>query len=48
MKDGKEEKSVEDDGDYYIDEKTKSATLSSRGIQKLEKMLQIENLYQDL
>ena len=49
MKDGKEEEEGTDDGgDYYIDEKTKSATLSSLGIAKLEKMLNVDNLYKDL
>jgi len=40
----------EDDqtGDYFIDEKTKTAILSSAGIEKIEKMLNIENLYRDL
>jgi preprotein translocase subunit SecA len=38
----------EEDGDYYIDEKTKTAALSSRGIAKLENILQVENLYRDL
>ena len=38
----------EEDGDYYIDEKTKTAALSSRGIAKLEQILQVENLYSDL
>ena len=40
-------KSVED-GDYYIDEKTKTVSLSSEWILKLEKMLGVENLYKDL
>ncbi len=47
----KEEKRIhddEEDGDYYIDEKTKTASLSSRGIQKLETTLGVENLYKDL
>ena len=48
MKDGKEEKEEDDGWDYYIDEKTKSATLSSAGIEKLESLLQVENLYKDL
>jgi len=39
---------TEEDGDYYIDEKTKTAALSSRGIARLEKMLKIENLYKDI
>jgi preprotein translocase subunit SecA len=28
-----------EDGDYYIDEKTKTVALSGQGIQKLEQML---------
>jgi preprotein translocase subunit SecA len=35
-------------GDYYIDEKGKTATLSEQGIEKLEKILNIEHLYRDL
>ncbi len=34
--------------DYYIDEKAKTALLSSQWIAKLEKMLWVENLYRDL
>lgn len=47
MKDdgGKEQ---EEDGDYYIDEKTKTASLSGRGIAKLEELLKVENIYKDL
>lgn len=41
-------KDQEDDGDYYIDEKTKTASLSGQGITKLEQVLKIENLYKDL
>lgn len=37
----------EENGDYEIDEKSKSAILTSRGIQKLEDILQVENLYKD-
>ena len=48
LTDAKGEKAQEEDGDYYIDEKTKTASLSSRGIQKLEEILQVENLYRDL
>lgn len=48
MKDEKEEEIEDDGGDYYIDEKTKSVTLSSTGIAKLEKMLNVEHLYKDL
>ncbi len=32
-------------GDYTIDEKAKSAALTEQGIQKVEKMLKIDNLY---
>jgi len=41
-------KDQEEDGDYYIDEKTKTAALSGRGITKLEQILKVENLYKDL
>jgi preprotein translocase subunit SecA len=41
-------KDQEEDGDYYIDEKTKTASLSGRGIAKLEEILKVENLYKDL
>ncbi len=34
--------------DYFIDEKSKSASLSEEGITKLEKMLGVEHLYRDL
>lgn len=44
---GKEEEQ-EEDGDYYIDEKTKTASLSGKGIEKLERLLNVENIYQDL
>ena len=44
-KSGKEQ---EEDGDYYIDEKTKTAALSGKGIAKLEHILNVENLYRDL
>jgi len=41
-------KDQDEDGDYYIDEKTKTASLSGRGITKLEQILKVENLYKDL
>lgn len=37
-----------EDGDFYIDEKHKTATLSGQGITKLEHILWISNLYKDL
>ena len=42
------EEQSEEDGDYYIDEKNKNVTLSSRGIAKLENMIGVENIYNDL
>jgi len=41
------EKEQEEDGDYYIDEKTKTASLSWKWIAKLEQLLNVENLYKD-
>ncbi len=38
----------EEDGDYYIDEKTKTVSLSGMGIKKLEEILKVENLYKDI
>ena len=38
----------EEDGDYYIDEKTKTAQLSGRGIARLEELLKVENIYKDM
>ncbi len=48
LTDVKSGKDQEEDGDYYIDEKTKSASLSWRGITRLEWILKVENLYKDL
>lgn len=42
-----EPKEQEEDWDYYIDEKTKTASLSGLWIAKLEKILNVENLYKD-
>lgn len=44
---GKDE-NQEEDGDYYIDLKTKTASLSGRGIEHLEEMLSVENIYKDM
>lgn len=30
---------MEEDGDYYLDEKNKTALLSGKGIEKLERLL---------
>lgn len=48
VKNGKEDEVEDDGGDYYIEEKSKSVTLSSHGIAKLEKILKVENIYKDL
>ncbi len=42
--DDKEHQDVQVDGDYIIDEKKKTATLTLRGIEKAEKAFSIENL----
>jgi preprotein translocase subunit SecA len=36
---------VEETGDFWIDEKAHSATLTEEGVHKVEKMLGVENLY---
>ena len=41
-------KEQEEDGDYYIDEKTKTAQLSWKWIAKLEEILKVENIYKDM
>lgn len=41
-------KNQDEDGDYYIDEKTKTASLSGKGIAKLEELLNVENIYKDM
>lgn len=47
--DGKnKEEDVGPQWDYYIDEKSKAATLSEIGIEKLERLLKVEHLYRDL
>ncbi len=38
-------KGIEETGDYWIDEKAHSATLTEAGIHKVEKMLGVPNLY---
>jgi preprotein translocase subunit SecA len=42
---GEPAKEIEETGDYFIDEKSHSATLTEAGIRKVEKILKIENLY---
>jgi len=48
LNDDKKMKDQEEDGDYYIDEKTKTASLSGRWIARLEEILWVENLYKDI
>ena len=43
-----DEETTEDQGDYFVDEKLKTVSLSSQGIEKLEKILNVENIYRDL
>lgn len=42
------EEEIDQSGDYFIDEKTKSVSLSSAWIAKLEQMIGVANLYKDL
>ncbi len=48
LKDKKDEDNQDDWGDYFIDEKSKSVSLTEHGISKLENMLGVEHLYRDL
>ena len=48
LSDDKKPKNSQEDGDYYIDEKTKTASLSGEWIKKLEWILNVENIYKDL
>jgi len=42
---GDHNKGLEETGDYWVDEKVHSATLTEEGVHKVEKMLGVENLY---
>ncbi len=42
---GEAAKGIEESGDYWIDEKAGSATLTEEGVHKVEKLLKVENLY---
>jgi len=42
---GEVSKAIEETGDYWVDEKSHSATLTEDGVHKVEKMLGVENLY---
>jgi preprotein translocase subunit SecA len=43
---GEPAKGIEETGDYWLDEKAHSATLTEAGIHKVEKALGVENLYE--
>ncbi|HEY5658625.1 MAG TPA: preprotein translocase subunit SecA [Myxococcota bacterium] len=42
---GEASKAIEETGDYWVDEKAHSATLTEEGVHRVEKLLRIENLY---
>jgi preprotein translocase subunit SecA len=42
---GEPSKGIEETGDYWVDEKHHSATLTEEGVHKVEKLLGVENLY---
>jgi preprotein translocase subunit SecA len=42
---GDHQSGVEESGDYWVDEKAHSATLTEDGVHRVEKMLGVENLY---
>jgi preprotein translocase subunit SecA len=42
---GEPTKGIEETGDYWLDEKAHQATLTEQGINKVQKMLGVENLY---
>ncbi|MFT5442034.1 MAG: preprotein translocase subunit SecA, partial [Myxococcota bacterium] len=42
---GEPSKEIEETGDYWLDEKSHSATLTEAGIHKVEQILNIDNLY---
>ncbi|MEM7413825.1 MAG: SEC-C metal-binding domain-containing protein, partial [Myxococcota bacterium] len=42
---GEAAKAIEETGDFWVDEKAHSATLTEEGVHKVEKLLRVENLY---
>jgi preprotein translocase subunit SecA len=42
---GEVSKDIEETGDFWVDEKAHSATLTEAGVHKVEKLLRVENLY---
>jgi preprotein translocase subunit SecA len=42
---GEVAKEIEETGDYFVDEKAHSATLTEEGVHKVEQLLRVDNLY---
>src|SRR5258705_431659 len=42
---GEVSKEIEETGDYFVDEKSHSATLTEEGVHKVEQLLRVDNLY---
>ena len=42
---GERSKDIEESGDFWVDEKAHSATLTEEGVHKVETLLRVENLY---
>jgi len=42
---GEASKEIEETGDFWVDEKAHSATLTEEGVRKVEQILRVENLY---
>ena len=42
---GEVAKEIEETGDYWVDEKSHSATLTEEGVHKVEQLLRVDNLY---
>ncbi len=42
---GEHSKGIEETGDYWLDEKSHNATLTEKGVHKIEKALRIDNLF---
>lgn len=43
---GEVQKEIEETGDFWVDEKAHSATLTEEGVHKVEKILRVDNLYE--
>jgi preprotein translocase subunit SecA len=42
---GEAQKEIEETGDFWVDEKAHSATLTEEGVHKVERLLKVDNLY---